>query len=103
MAQKLKNAYNAGDLGSIPGSGRSSGEGNGNPFQHSCLEDPTDREAWQTTVHGIAKSQTRLRDYHTLTLFKIQGILAAAGGIGDAWTWGPPRGLEAAKQANLLY
>ena len=39
-------ACNAGDLGSIPGSGRSPGEGNGNPFQYSCLENPMDREAW---------------------------------------------------------
>ena len=39
-------AYNAGDLGSIPGSGRSAGEGNGNPLQYSCLENPMDREAW---------------------------------------------------------
>ena len=53
-------AYNVGDLGWIPGSGRSSGEGNGDPLQYSCLENPTDRGAWQTTVHGVAKSRTRL-------------------------------------------
>ena len=47
-------AYNAGDLGSIPGSGRSSGEGNGNPLQYSCLENPVDGGAWWAT----AKSQT---------------------------------------------
>jgi len=46
------------DLGSIPRSGRSPGEGNGNPLQYSCLENPTDRGAWQATVHGIAKSRT---------------------------------------------
>ena len=51
-------ACNAGDLGSTPGSGRSPGEGNGNQLQYSCLETPMDREAWQTTVHGVAKSQT---------------------------------------------
>ena len=45
------------DVGSIPGLERSPGEGNGNPFQYSCLENPTDREAWQATVHGVAKSQ----------------------------------------------
>ena len=44
---------NAGDASSIPGSGRSPGEGNGNPLQHSCLENPMDRGAWQTTGHGI--------------------------------------------------
>ena len=53
---------NAGDLGSIPGSGRSFGEGNGNPLQYSYLEKSMDRGAWQATVHGVAKSQTRLSD-----------------------------------------
>ena len=50
----------AGDPGSIPGSGGSSGEGNGNPLQYSCLENSMDRGAWWATVHGVAKSQTRL-------------------------------------------
>ena len=54
------------DLGSIPGSGRSLGVGNGNPLQHSCLENSMDREAWRATVHGVTKSQTQLSDY-TLT------------------------------------
>ena len=49
---------NAGDLGSIPGLGRSPGEGKGYPLQYSDLENSTDREAWQATVDGIAKSQT---------------------------------------------
>ena len=48
-------ACNAGDLGSIPGSGRSSGEGNGNPYQYSCLGNPTDRGAWWAAVHGVAR------------------------------------------------
>ena len=47
---------NAGDMGSIPGLGRSRGEGNGNPFQDSCLVNSTDRGAWWATVHGVAKS-----------------------------------------------
>ena len=51
-------AYNTGDPGSIPGFGRSPGEGNGNPLQYSCLENPMDRGAWWATVHGVAKSQT---------------------------------------------
>ena len=53
---------NAGDLGSIPGSGRSPAEGNGNPLQYSCLENPMDREAWWATVHGVTKSGTRRSD-----------------------------------------
>ena len=48
--------YKAGDLGSSPGLGRSPGEGNGNPLQDSCLENPMDRGAWQATVHSIAES-----------------------------------------------
>ena len=59
---------NAGDVGLIPGSGRSPGIGNGNPLQYSCLENPMDRGTWWATVHGVAKSQTRLSDYtHTHT------------------------------------
>ena len=51
---------NAEDLGSIPGSGRSPGEGNGNPLQYSCLGSPMDKGAWWATVSGVAQSQTRL-------------------------------------------
>ena len=53
-----ESACNAGDLGSIPGLGRSLGEGNGNPLQCSCLENPVDREAWLATVHRVAKNCT---------------------------------------------
>ena len=59
MAQMVKaSASDAKDPGSIPGSGRSPGEGNGNPLQYSCLENPMDGGAWWTTVHGVAKSRT---------------------------------------------
>ena len=54
-----ESACNAGDLGSIPGLGRSPGEGNGNPLQYSCLESPMDRGAWRAAVHGVTKSQTQ--------------------------------------------
>ena len=57
-----ESACNAGDPGLIPGSGRSLGEGNGYPFQYSCLENSMDRGAWWATVHGVTKSQTRLSD-----------------------------------------
>ena len=56
-------AYNAGDPGLIPGSGRPPGEGNGNPLQYSCLENSMDRGAWWATVHGVAKSRTRLSNF----------------------------------------
>ena len=56
-------AYSAGDLGSIPGSARSPGEGNGNPLQYSCLENPVDGGGWSATVHSVAKIWTRLRDF----------------------------------------
>ena len=59
---KSLSAYSTGDKGSIPGLGRSPGEGNGNTFQYSCLENPMDREPWQAMVHGVAKSWIRLSD-----------------------------------------
>ena len=64
MTQMVKRLpENSGDLGSIPGSGRSSGERNGNPLQYSCLEKSMDREAWWATVHGVPKSWTRLSNF----------------------------------------
>ena len=70
VAQRLKHlpasACNPGDLGSIPGSGRSPEEGNGNPLQYSCLENPMDGGAWWAAVHRVTKSQTRLSDFTSL-------------------------------------
>ena len=57
-------AYNEGDPGSIPGSGRSPGEGNRNPLQYSCLENPMDRGAWLATVHGINKESDTTERLH---------------------------------------
>ena len=80
---------NAGDLGSIPGLGRSSGEGNGNPLQYSCLENPMDRGSWQAIVHGIARvgqdlattpvQQLAYRDWHCVNR---QEQLLTRGGRG---------------------
>ena len=64
---------NAGDIrdtGLIPGLGRSPVEENGNPLQYSCLENPMDRGAWCTVVHGVAKSQTPLKQLRTHTRLK---------------------------------
>ena len=55
---------NAGNLGLIPGSGRSPGGGHGNPLQHSCLENSVDRGAWRAMVYGVAKSWIQLSDSH---------------------------------------
>jgi len=69
-----ESACNAGDLGSIPQLGRSPREGSGYPLQYSSLEKSTDRGVWQSTVHGVAKSRTRLSDFH----FFMFLILAAS-------------------------
>ena len=61
-------AHQAGDVGLIPGSGRSPGEGNGNPLQYSCLENSMERGAWWATVRGVTKSQTRLSDFTSLSI-----------------------------------
>ena len=80
MVQVVNNPpANAGDMGLTPGLGRSPEEGNGNPFQCSCLGSPMDRGAWWTTVHGVAKekSQTLLSDWTTTTkanLYHRHGI-----------------------------
>ena len=58
------NAGDPGDTGSVPGSGRSPGEGNGYPLQYSCLENLRNRGAWQTTIHEVAKSQIQLSICH---------------------------------------
>ena len=63
-----ESACNAGDLGLIPGSGRSPGGGNGNLLQYSCLENPMDRGACWATVHGVVKSQTGLSDQHLMRI-----------------------------------
>ena len=64
LSDSKGSACNARDLGFIPRWGRSSGEGNGNPLQYSCLENSMDRGAWQASVHGVTKSQTRLSYEH---------------------------------------
>ena len=62
MAQLVESTCNVGDLGSIPGWGRSPAEGNGNPLQYSCLGNSTDRGPWWAAVHGVTKSQTQMSD-----------------------------------------
>ena len=64
-------AYNVGDPGLIPGSGRSPGEGNGNPLQYSCLENPMDGGAWWATVHRVAKGRTWLSNFTFISLSEL--------------------------------
>ena len=79
-----ESACNTGDLGSIPGLGRSPGEGNGNALQYFCLENSIDKGAWQATVHGVAKSQTRLEQLTQGIINNITGgygvLMLIAGG-----------------------
>ena len=95
VAQTVKRlAYNAGDLGSIPGSGRSSGEGNGNPLQYSCPENPMDKGAWRATVHRVPKSRTRLSNF-TFTIsikggWGSQRLETVGSGKGTRWNFQSP-------------
>ena len=65
---------NAGDLGSIPGSGRSPGKGNCNPLQVSCLGNPIDRGTWRATMHGVTNSRTRMSDETTASDFPYSAV-----------------------------
>ena len=69
----------------VPGLGRASGLGSGNPLQYSCLKNPMDRRPWQTTVHGVAKSWTGLRTKHasTMILFEFTMFLHSLFGEGN--------------------
>ena len=75
-----ESACNTRDSGLIPGSRSSPGEGNGYLLQYSCLENSMDREVWWATVHGVAKSQTQLNDFHTFLFKWIRGL---------AFMWNP--------------
>ena len=91
-------ACNTEHPGSVPGSGGSSGEGNGNALQYSCLENPMDRGAWRATVHEVAQSQTRLTNT-TLHYYRVMRMEPL-----DGWE-GPPKGKGASewqKTSNLV-
>ena len=96
-------AYNVGDLGSIPGLGRSTGEGNGNQLQYSCLENPMDRRAWQATVHRVTKSQTRLSNFGASLVAQLVKNLPA---VQETWVcflgWEDPLEKEMAIHFSIL-
>ena len=77
----VESACNSGDMGSVPRSGRSPGEGNGNPLQYSCLEDPMGKGALWATVHGVAKSQTQLSNYHIHYAYSVFATLKQSIGM----------------------
>ena len=79
--------YNTGDPGSIPGLGRSPGEGNGNPLQYSCLENPMDRGAWWATIRGVSKGWTRLSHFTSAPSMKC---LDGGRGLGTPNLIKPP-------------
>ena len=78
-----ESACSAGDPGSVPGLGRSPGEGNGYPLQYSCLENPMDRGAWRAAVHGVAVTQIRLSEDFHVTL--SPAIILRAGRAVLLW------------------
>ena len=80
-------ACSAGDPGLIPGSGRSPGEGNGNPLQCSCLENPRDGEAWWAAVSGVAQSRARLKRLGSSSRMPIRGSAFESGDERSQWIW----------------
>jgi len=80
-------ARNTRNSGSIPGSGRPPGKGNGNPLQYSCLGNPMDRGAWQTTVHGVAKESDMTQQPYDSAI-PFLGIYRSTGNTCP-WTEGP--------------
>ena len=85
----IESASNAREAGLISGSRRSPGEGNGYPFQYSCLENSMDRGAWRATIHGVPKSQIQLSDFHLYGNCKdfIEVLLEVRDGRRQTVTW----------------
>ena len=105
LPANARDARDARDVGSIPGSGIYPGGGHGNPLQYSCLENPVDRGAWRATVHGVAKSWTRLKQ-----LSAVSGLPWALALISGSYPcpWGTsvPRqrpGVYRAAHALFIY
>ena len=91
--------YNAEDRGSIPGSGRSPGQGNGNPLQYYCLENPMDRGAWWATVHGVAKSRTWLSDFTFAFTFFLRRLTLCCY---SCWPSTIPEGVQGGGRRSVL-
>ena len=101
MVLEVKNLpANAGDSGLIPGLGISPGEGNGNPFQYSWLENPMNRGAWRATVHGVTKSRTQLKWRSTHAHKDVISLYLQSGSNLEAWL---PRVLKDLGYHTLSY
>ena len=100
-SDRKASACNVGDPGSIPGLGRSSGEGSGNPLQYPCLENPMDRRAWCATVRGVAKSWTRL-SYFIHSGLKLSTRNLWEAGL-SAWLWSLGWSLYGKMEVSLLW
>ena len=81
-----ESACKEGDPGLISGLGRSPGEGNGSPLQYACLENPMDGGAWRATVHGVAKSRTRLSDFTFIFTFQLLSMFWIPSLLFIPWT-----------------
>ena len=73
---KNQSACQAGDVGSIPGSGRTPRKGNGNPLQYSCLDNPIDRGAWQATIHGVTGESDMIYQLNTNKMYGGSSLVA---------------------------
>ena len=73
---KNESACQAGDLGSIPESGRTPGEGNGNPLQYPCLDNPRDRGAWRATIHGVSRESDVTYQLNTNNMYGEVSLVA---------------------------
>jgi len=98
----LANEGDIRDVGSIPRSGRSPGEGNDNPLQYSCLENPTDRGAWSATGHGVAKGRTRLSPAHS-TAAVVRGVAALASNTHAKAFSSDQLRASGQRQGNLIF
>ena len=93
------NAREVRGLGLIDGSGGSPEEGNGNPLQYACLENPMDRQDWRVTVHSIAKSQTEVTYHHTVTYNHTSHFLY----VSRYYEWGLSLSQDALGERNCQY
>ena len=94
------NAGDTGDVGSVPGLKRSPGGRHGNPLQHSCLENPTDRGAWWATAHRVAKGRTRLNQLSTHAAFQSRNLHLDHGYSGSKTSIYKVRCTKTNKQNN---